>query len=94
MRNRLSKLAVVLGAFSLLLLHHPQERTLSARRSKRESKLQLPNTLSPLHDTQTVKQKKERAKISKTGAWIISDQYEYLLDKSLADQLVTFFQKS
>lgn len=44
--------------------------------------------------TKTVIKKKERAQISKTGAWIISDQYEYLLDYELANQLVTFFRNS
>ena len=38
--------------------------------------------------------KKERAKISKTGAWIISDNYEYLLDENLARQLVNLFRNS
>ena len=38
--------------------------------------------------------KKERAKISKTGAWIISDNYEYLLDENLARQLVNLFRNN
>jgi len=42
----------------------------------------------------SITKKKERAKISKTGAWIISDQYEYLLDYDLANQLATFFRNS
>ena len=38
--------------------------------------------------------KKERATISKTGAWIISDSYEYLLDENLARQLVNLFRNN
>ena len=56
---------------------------------------------SPLSKSTTVpinlnrkSKKKERAKISKTGAWIISDNYEYLLDENLARQLVNLFRNN
>jgi len=56
--------------------------------------LQSSNEYSPPQQTKDIIKKKERAKISKTGAWIISEQYEYLLDYDLANRLVTFFRNS
>lgn len=56
--------------------------------------MQHTNELSAPQYTQTVKSRKERAKVSKTGAWIISDQYEYLLDDKLANQLAIFFRNN
>ena len=60
-----------------------------------EMDLQRSNKYSPPPQySKDIRKKKERAKISKTGAWIISEQYEYLLDYDLANRLVTFFRNS
>ena len=50
-------------------------------------------TTVPINSNGSTK-KKERAKISKSGAWIISDNYEYLLDENLARQLVNLFRNN
>lgn len=96
-KDKIQKYFVIIATLIISLLHFfwniPVGKGLQPSENRNSEFEVRPNGISPpLSSQQVVQKKKERAKISKTGAWIISDKYEYLLDEKLANQLVALFR--